>query len=162
MTQESQEWYVAERTRALAMVHLTRRDDLVVSKAVPGIGLEFIVCISKVKGDPSVRQFGVFLRGMKNAVTEAQLDKTLCPTMQSFPRKGQFPYPVCLFHFSMDGDQGYYTWVAEPAVTAEGPRLQMHEASHCQRLDRAALDEIVEKVDRWYDAFFGKIAVKAS
>jgi hypothetical protein len=62
----------------------------------------------------------------------------------------------------MDGDQGYYTWVAEPAVTAEGPRLQMHAAPHCRTLDRPALDEIVENVDRWYDAFFGQIAVKAS
>jgi hypothetical protein len=29
-------------------------------------------------------------------------------------------------------------------------------------LDRAALDEIVSRVDLWYDAFFASIAVKAS
>jgi hypothetical protein len=82
--------------------------------------------------------------------------------MWSFLRRGQFPYPVCLFHFIMDGDQGHYTWVTEPAVTSEGPRLLMHEAANCRTLDKAALDEIVDKVDRWYDAFLNQIAVKPS
>src|SRR5262249_31176399 len=70
--------------------------------------------------------------------------------------------PVCFFHFSMDDDQGHHTWVAEPAVTEDGPRLLMHEAPHCGKLDAAALDEIVAQVDRWYDAFFSQIAVRAS
>ena len=96
------------------------------------------------------------------SVTEGHLDKVLRPAMQSFLRIGPFPYPVCLFHFTMDDDQGYYTWVAEPAVTDAGPRLLMHETPHCRKLDNVALDEIVARVDGWYDAFFGRIAVKAS
>ncbi len=68
---------------------------------------------------------------------------------------------VC-FHFSLDDDKGHYAWVAEPAVTAEGPRLMMHQAAPLPEADQAALDEIVGKVDRWYDAFFGQIAVEAS
>ena len=162
MSETTQAWFVAERARAMAIVHLTRRDDLVVSKAGQGVGLEFIVTIQNKTGEPSVRQFGVFLRGSKNAVTEASLDESLRPEMQSFFRMGQFPYPVCLFHFSMDGDQGYFTWVAEPAILDGGPRLLMHDASHCRKLGKATLDEIVEKVDGWYDAFFRQIAVKAS
>jgi hypothetical protein len=102
------------------------------------------------------------LRRAKSSVTETHLDKVLRPTMQSFLRLGSFPYPVCLFYFTMDDNQGYYTWVAEPAVTADGPRLLMHEAAHCRKLDTAALGEIVAKVDGWYDAFFSQIAVKAS
>ncbi len=162
MSEEKQEWFVAERARVLAMVHLTRRDDLVVAKAGPGVGLEFLVSIARENGGPSARQFGVFLRGTKSPATEAHLDKVLRPAMQAFSRIGQFPYPVCLFHFSMDDDQGHYTWVAEPTVADEGPRLLMHDAPHFRKLDRAALDEIVGKVDRWYDAFFSQIAVKAS
>jgi hypothetical protein len=82
--------------------------------------------------------------------------------MQSLLRVGPFPYPVCLFYFTMDDDQGYYSWVAEPAVEAGQPRLLMHAAPHCRKLDAAALDDIVQKVDHWYDAFFSRIAVKAS
>lgn len=160
--EDRQEWFVGERTLALAMVTLTRRDDLVVMNAPQGVGLKFIVYITKEKGERSVRQFGVFLRGTKSPVTVSHLDKVLRPTMHSFLGIGQFPYPVCLFHFTMDDDKGYYTWVAEPTVTDEGPRLLMHESAHCRRLDRRALDEIVGKVDRWYDAFFSRIAVTAS
>jgi hypothetical protein len=159
MNEDKQEWFIAERARALAMIHLTRRDDMVVMKAAQGIGLDLLISITREKGEASVRQFGVLLRGAKSAVTEGHLERVLRPTMQQI---GPFPYPACLFYFTMDDDQGYYTWVAEPAVTPEGPRLQMHEAPHCRKLDRAALDEIVGKVERWYDAFFSQIAVKAS
>ena len=160
MSQETQEWFVAERARALAMVYLTRRDDLAVVKAGQGIGLEFIVYIRKEDGETSVRQFGVFLRGTKGPVTEAHLDKLLSPRMNTLPK--QFPYPVCLFHFTMDDDQGYYTWVAEPAVEDGKPRLVLHNTPHTKKLDSPALDKIVESVDRWYDAFFAQVAVKAS
>lgn len=162
MSEEKQKWFVAERARALAMIHLTRRDDLIVTKADQGSGLEFIVSITREEGEPSLRRFGVFLRGTKGPLTEARLDAVLRPAMRSLFGMGEFPYPVCLFHFSMDDDKGHYTWVAEPSVTDEGPRLLMHQAPHCRKLDRAALDGIVDKVDRWYDAFFGQIAVEAS
>ena len=162
MSEENQEWFVAERTRALAMVHLTRRDDLKVVKAEPGLGLEFIVAVAKESGVPSLRQFGVALRGTKSPVTVAHLDKVLRPTMQSFARRDAFPFPICLFHFTMDDDKGYYTWVAEPAVADGEARLLRRQAAHCETLDRAALDQIVGQVDRWYDAFFGRITVEAS
>jgi hypothetical protein len=162
MSQQNQQWFVAERARALALVHLTRRDDLVVKKAEEGVGLEFMVYIHKQSGESSVRPFGVFLRVTKSPVIEAQLAKVLQPTMQSFRRVGPFPYPVCLFHFSMDDDQGYYTWVAEPVIAEGQPRLLLHESARCRKLDEAALGEIVAEVDRWYDAFFARIAVKAS
>jgi hypothetical protein len=164
MTRKEQEWFVAERARALALMHLTRRDDLIVTAAGQGVGLDYLVYIAKggQAREGSARQFGVFLRGTKSAVTEEHLDKVLRPTMQGLLRIGPFPYPVCLFHFTMDDDQGYFTWVAEPAVTREGPRLLMRREAHCRKLDRAALDDIVGRVDRWYDAFFESIAVQAS
>jgi hypothetical protein len=162
VSQEKQNWFVAERARALALVSLTRRSDLVVTKAGEGVGLEFLVYLNKEEGEASVRQFGIFLRGTKSPVTGSHAEKVLRPTMQSFLRLGPFPYPVCLFYFTMNDDQGYVTWVAEPAVVAGQPQLLMHDAAHSRKLDGAALDEIVEKVDRWYDAFFAQITVKAS
>lgn len=150
----SQEWFIQERSCALAMIHLTRRDDLAVTNAGPASGLRFLVSITREKGQPSGRQFGVILRGAFGPLTEGKVHASLLA--------GEFPYPVCLFFFTMADDQGYYAWVAEPDVTADGPRLLMHDGPPCRKLDRAALDEIVERVDRWYDAFFSRIAVKAS
>jgi hypothetical protein len=161
MSEKEQEWFVAERTRALAMIHLTRRQDLVVR---PGrdVGLEFLVSISRQEGEPSLRQFGIFLRGTRSAVTEDRLNGQLRPTMASFRGLGQFPFPVCLWHFTMDDDQGYHTWVAEPAVVDGRPRLLRHTEAHCRKLDRATLDELVAQVDRWYDAFFASVSIQAS
>jgi hypothetical protein len=162
MSKNEQEWFIAERSRALALMHLTRRKDLVVTNAGRDVGLEFIVSMARPDGEKTLRQFGVFLRGSKGPVTEEQLDQTLRPTMPSLERIGPFPYPVCLLYFTMDGDQGYYTWVAEPEVADDAPRLSVHGEAHCHKLDRAALDEIVSRVGRWYDAFFGRIVVRAS
>ncbi len=162
MSAETQEWFIAERTKALALVALTRRDDLVVQSAGPGLGLAFIVSITREKGQQSPRQFGVVLRGSKRTLTEPRLDQALLPEIESFLRTGPFPYPVCLFYFTMDDSQGYWTWVAEPAVTEAGPRFLLRETPHGRKLDRTAVDEIVEQVDRWYDDFFGQITVRAS
>src|SRR5438874_73864 len=149
MSASEQEWFVAERARALAMIHLTRRPDLVVTHGGRDVGLEYVVSITREGGEPSLRQFGVFLRGTRSAVTEDQLNKLLRPTLASLQRVGPFPYPVCLWHFTMDDDQGYQTWVAEPAVVDERPRLILHAAAHCRKLDRASLDELVAQVNRW-------------
>jgi hypothetical protein len=162
MSKNEQEWFIAERSRALALMHLTRRKDLAVTNAGQGVGLEFLVSIAKPEGEKSLRQFGVFLRGSKDQVTEEQLNQELRPTMQSLQRLGQFPYPVCLLYFTMDDDQGYFTWVAEPEVVNNAPQLLTQGEAHCRKLDRAALDEVVSRVDRWYDAFFGRIVVRAS
>jgi hypothetical protein len=163
MTRNEQAWFVAERSRAMALMHLTRRDDLIVTEAGRESGPEYVVYLTEGETrERSVRQFGVFLRGTKAVVPEERLDKVLHPVMQNLLRSGPFPYPVCLFHFTMDNDQGHYTWVAEPEVTGDSLQLLMRAAAHCRKLDRAALDEIVSRVDCWYDAFFERIAVKAS
>lgn len=162
MSENQQEWFIAERTRALAMVTLTRRDDLVVRNPGFGIGLQLLVYIIKEPGEQLVRQFGLFLNGTRSATTESQLNQTLLPRMQEILSVGQFPYPVLLFHFTMDDDQGYFTWVAEPAVTGGVPQLLMHDTPHCRKLDRAAMDEIVGKVAEWYSVFFARLSMKAS
>jgi hypothetical protein len=162
MSKNDQEWFIGERSKALALMHLTRRKDLFVMTPGGDVGLEFIVSIAKEDGERSLRQFGVLLRGTKSPVKEEELNETLRPTLQSLQRLGQFPDPVCLLYFTMDDDQGYVTWVAEPKVVDNTPRLLMHGDAHCRKLNRALLDEIVSLVDRWYDAFFARIAVKAS
>jgi len=159
MSENNQKWFITERTRAFALVHLTRRKDLAITEEDRGVGLQFVAYITKADGERLLRQFGVFLRGALEPTTEQRLNKKLHSTMQSLAEIGQYPYPVCLFYFTMRDDQGYYAWVAEPAVEDDQPRLLVHSEAHCRKLDRQALDEIVAQVDRWDDAFFARIAV---
>jgi hypothetical protein len=162
MPDSEQEWFVAERARALLIVYLTRRDDLVLSECAKEKGLNYLVWIKNENESPSVRQFGVFLRASVKAHTLPQLNKILRPQMRSLLRGRNFPYPVCLLYFTMEDNQGYYTWMVEPVLTEDGkPRLQRHSDASCAQLDRAALDKIVSQVNRWYDAFFSTIVITA-
>jgi hypothetical protein len=161
MGEGEQAWFISERTRALGLMHLTRRQDLRIVRGRRNVS-DYLVTVTREEDEPSPRWFEVFLRGSKCATTEGQLNTRLRPAMASLLGLGQFPYPVCLWHFTMDGDQGYFTWVFEPSVVDGTPRLIEHAEAHCRKLDRATLDELVAQVNCWYDAFFATVSVKAS
>ncbi len=144
-------------------MHLSHRMDLVI-KVVKDqdAGLTFMLAILKANEVPSARQFGIVLSGSVGPATEEQIIELLLPAMASFSRVGAFPYPVGLLHFTMEDDQGYFTWLAELDVTEAGPRLLLHSEPHCVKLDCDLLATIVRAENQWYDLFFARIAVKAS
>lgn len=150
---------LADRTRSLAIVLLTERDDLLLRRPGEDLGVDLLVEIGRKRQRP-LRRFGVILRGRWSAVTLPRVNTALTKEMRSLLSTGPHSIPVCILFFVMEGDQGYYTWLVEPVVTAEGrPKLQSHSTPDCKPLDRDALDDIVERVDAWYDAFFAEIAV---
>ena len=151
-----QQRFVAERVRALAVVYLTRRADLIVTEETADVGVDVWVTLNLEKKERH-RKFGVKLRGSWTAVTADHANKTLYPTMQRMRRCGPFPFPVVLFCFTMENNEGWFTWVAEPLVSLSGDfgLVQRGEAA-CRPLNTKAIDEIVEAVDCWYDAFFAK------
>jgi hypothetical protein len=151
-----QQRFVAERVRALAVVYLTRRKDLIVTEETDDVGVDLWVTLN-LEEKVGHRKFGVELRGSWAAATADHLNKTLYPSMQGMLRYGHFPFPVVLFCFTMENNEGWYTWVAEPAVSPSGDfGIVPHDEASCRPLTTKAIDEIVEAVDRWYDAFFAK------
>ncbi|PHM05937.1 hypothetical protein [Nostoc sp. 'Peltigera malacea cyanobiont' DB3992] len=40
-------WYIVRRAESLAVVYLTRRDDLIISQPTPNQGLDFLITITK-------------------------------------------------------------------------------------------------------------------
>jgi hypothetical protein len=151
---ENVEWFIAERVRALAIVLLTRRNDLKILEPPPDVGLNTLVEIMKDQA-PTARRFGVLLRGAKSATDETHANKVLRPSLQGFLRHSRsVPFPVCLFYFTMDDDQGYLTWANEPSLREGKPVLLPHGEAKVRKITRGTVDEIVEKVDRWYDEFF--------
>ncbi len=123
MTKRFREFFMAERARALAVVYLTRRDDLVIRDAQNESGLDFLVDIVR-RDDPLTRSFGILLRAEMAPVTLPHANELLGPSVQRFHRNGHFPYPVCLFLFTMREDHAYVTWLLEPVITAQGkPKL---------------------------------------
>jgi hypothetical protein len=153
---QSQRRFVAERARALALVYLTRRKDLIVHEGAAEAGIDLWVTLN-IESMEGVRKFGVKLSGIWSAVTSGSPDLNLKPTMQRMLRYSPFPFPVVLFFFTMENDEGWYTWVAEPVVAPNGGfQLVQHGEASCRLLTSDAIDQIVDMVGRWYDAFFAR------
>jgi hypothetical protein len=152
--ERQREVFVEKRARALALMLLTRREDLLIEEVKDDIGLNYFVRFH-TEGKEGLREFGVKLQGARAAVTRDDADKVLRPAVQRLGRYGPFPLPVCLFFFTMEGDGAWYTWVAEPIESEDGkPVLRSRDEPDCRPLDQRALKAIIERVDVWYDALF--------
>ncbi len=157
-----QERLVAARARALAIVYLTRRPDVDVHEETKEVGLDLIAFI-KPGGKSGIRQFGVQIKGGWEGVTAAQAKQTLRPSMQRIQRSGPFPFPVLFFYFTMEDNQGWYTWVSEPAISPDGGvELRVQKEAFCQPLDDHAVDEIMARVNGWYDAYYAQVGSLAA
>jgi hypothetical protein len=149
-----QERLGSERARALAIICLTGRPDLVVREEATDIGIDLLVSVHPEDKD-GLRLFGVELRSGWAAKTAESANSGLQPTMKKMLRYGRFPFPVALFLFTMEDNRGWYTWVTEPVTVPDGiVKLQQHGEAHCRPLDERAVDGIVESVNHWYDTFF--------
>src|SRR5437870_5327547 len=109
--------FLRKRVQALAVMYLTRRKDLIVEEASADTGLDLIARFVP-EGKEGTRQFGVALRGVWSSGTQDQIGKLLGRSLREVQRSGPFAFPVSLFFFTMEGNQGWYAWVAEPVVEA--------------------------------------------
>lgn len=151
-------WYIDERAAQLAIVYLTRRDDLMVMHPRSDeTGLDYLVQIQR-KDQQSLRRFGVIVDGihLKDFVEHTNDDafKPLNGTNgETFP-----DIPICALVFVMENDTGFYRWVREPVVTNDGEaRLVYQHNGHFTLLTTEALATIVASVHAWYDAQEGKL-----
>jgi hypothetical protein len=144
-------WFVAERAKALAMVLLTRRNDLEVHDTKTESGLDYTVHIKSEEG-VGTRRFGILMRATMSPVTIEQANSQLKPTMGGLGPLNDVLMPVCVFYFTAKDDRGYYTWAYEPVIEKGQAKLRRHTDADCCPLDNEALDEIVTRVSDWYDA----------
>jgi hypothetical protein len=141
---------IEKRARALALMLLTRREELLIEEVQDDIGLDYIVRFH-TDGKEGLREFGIEVEAAWTAVTKDQADQVLRPALQQRKRYGPFLRPVCLFFFTMENDGAWYTWVAEPLEEGGKPMLRSCDEADCQSLDKRALKVIIERADLWYD-----------
>lgn len=150
---EQEPWYVEHRAESWAIVYLTRRTDLIVTRDA---GLDLLVHIDTGEETPR-RVFGVQIEA------SARRDRLLCKDDAVFPdwleklasRAQSLSFPLCLFVFIMPGNtcDPYYLWLKEPIVGPEGPRLETNIGDpRVQPLDNAAIGHIVNRINDWYEA----------
>ena len=160
--EQRREILIEKRARALAMVLLTRREDLLIEEVQDDLGLDYLVRFH-TEGKEGLREFGIKLSGVWSAATKEHADQVLRPSVQRMKRYGPFPRPVCLFFFTMEDDGAWYTWVAKPLVSEDSKALlRSCDAPDCWPLDRRTLKGILEQVDAWYDALFPSLVANGT
>jgi hypothetical protein len=159
--EQQRELLIEKRARALLIMLLTHRDDLLIEevKANEAVALDYVVRFH-TKGKEGLREFWIEVKGVWPALTKDRADKMLRPSLDQIKRDGPFLRPVCLFLFTMETDAAWYTWVAEPMESQDGrPQLSLCNEPDCRQLDKKALNEIIERVDLWHEAVFPRLVV---
>jgi hypothetical protein len=153
--QTEQPWYIGFRSEALAVVYLTRRDDLIVYRDTKDYDLDVLVSISK-NGEDINRLFGVEIKAVKSTPKIIQNDDIFniegsdINVLQSRFTKCNFP--ICLFFFTLDNDNGYYKWIFEPIIDNEtGNKLKRNVSPEFRKLTNESINNIVDLVNQWYD-----------
>lgn len=141
--------FIDERAEHLAVVYLTRRQDLVIERMTADYGFDILVTILRDKL-PTGRVFGVQVKGRDKAFKDIQ------ELSLSFTGKGtnyfpELPFPVCVFLFTMEDDRGYYRWIRYP-VGESNQVLRSIEQDRWHPLDEHEIGQIVDDVNAWYDA----------
>jgi hypothetical protein len=160
-------WYIVERSEQLAFIYLTRSKKLTVthqSSAFPR--LDFIVNIG---GEDVRKTFEIEVKAVRKPSKKVKIMFTLNELLLIH----QANHPVALFLFVMENDNGYFTWLSEPAVESENPRKLVsnidvsgsaddihrnernvitYDISKMLPLNDETLEMIISQVDRWYDA----------
>lgn len=168
-----QPWFVVERAEALAVIALTRRDDLEVIPT-PRQNYDLLVRINDTRPASEPRFFVVETRGLEQrSRAAARAKEGIFPVEYSPLELSGEGLPVCTFLFLVDQTEGYYRWLHEPTVNHNGlavlrldqeiPRL--HDSLDALRrtinirvdlkftpLDNEAIDMIVMQVAKWYEA----------
>lgn len=147
-------WYIGRRAESLAIVYLTRRDDLIISQPTPNQGLDFLITITK-DGVYTGRLFGVEVKAtdstsnLKKHNDILKLDKKRLSILEKFK---DLPFPVCLFFFILENDQGYSKWILEPKIDGERQvKLHFNEDDDLKKLDDKEIANIISSINSWYD-----------
>src|SRR5262249_42052477 len=148
---EPGEQFRADRGQPRAKIILTRRGDLTVVETKKDTGLDFHVYIER-EDKPMRLVFGVLLRGVPSPVTGDRANKVLEPTMGQFRGMRKFTYPVCLFFFTLREEQAFFSWLAEPVVNGDAPKLVHHQQANCVPLTDQLLGHAIDQIVAWYDA----------
>ncbi|MBD2441019.1 DUF4365 domain-containing protein [Nostoc sp. FACHB-110] len=137
--------FIAERAEYLAVMYLTRRNDLVIERMKSAdYGFDILVTILR-DNLPTGRVFGVEVKAKDTAISNLK-DISQSITQKTTEYLQNVPFPLCLFLLTMEDDQGYYKWLNHVIADSSQVSLQWHS------LDENGIRQIVDDVNAWYNA----------
>lgn len=147
MPADNREWFIRERSEALASLFLTSRKDVHVrSEEGRDNGADLFVELQE-GNSPAPKVFVVQVRGT--------LSSDKAQWMQSAEqlfKAGPSYLPVCVFMINVRDNNAEYAWLAEPQVDEKNSaRLTFFDHGDFHKLDSNAVDQIINRVKQWYD-----------
>ena len=141
--------FIDERAEHLAVMHLTRRQDLGVERMAADYSLDMLVAILQDKRSTG-RVFGVQVKGRDRALKTMQ-ELSLSVSEKEINTAQESPFPVYVFLFTMSNDQGYYRCFRYPQTDSDkASGLVQQDQWHI--LNEDSLEQIINDVNAWYDA----------
>jgi hypothetical protein len=148
---------IEHRTQALTTVFLTGRNNIEVIN-LPNLGELDMLCRIVSPGEEYEMLFGVIGKGTSEVLVSARLAETyLNSRLRGLKAVKTYPFPVLVIIFSMQSDDGYYSWKIEPTVSDSAPGLILNDRFSCERATKTGLDSIIEKVRAWYSAYYEQV-----
>jgi len=147
-------WYIGQRAESLAMMYLTRRNDLVVSRQQEEQNLDFLVTLLK-NGAHTGRLFGVQVKAIVSTPKSTQFDNSveIKLALEQNRLLTELPFPVCLFFFTLGNNQGYYKWILEPVIAGQPNfELLLNQKNELKELNDEEIGNIISAVNSWYDS----------
>jgi hypothetical protein len=148
-------WYISERAEQLAIVYLTRLDELrVVKRTDLHSNLDYLVLI-ETSGHETQPRFGVVVKGLlttlANQADANRIDAHHLTDLELAQYQSDHDIPICLLVFIMEDDRGWYRWLREPIITDERQGiLHDHPIGVLQELNTDVLRRLVTQVTEWY------------
>ncbi len=140
--------FIDERAQQLAIVYLTRSQNVAVEKMKADYGLDVLVTVLRDQL-PTGRVFGVQIKGRDRAFKDVQQEASLTLSQKESYAVQDLPFPVCILIFSMENDKGYYRWLKYPGESSK--RFRSLEQNQWRSLDESPIEQIIEDVNAWYD-----------
>jgi hypothetical protein len=152
--------YIARRADLLAQLILTRRKGvrILTFDDESDAGIDLIAQLPPLAGgghDGTIKSYVcVQVKGTSGALEdEAAAVEYIRKLWKPISEKTYFMAPVVFLLFSMEGDQGYFSWVMEPRVDREeGPSLTRVESPEMTRITRKSIDGMLDEVEKWFKA----------
>lgn len=143
---------VAYRATQLAIVFLTRREDLTVSGCSQAAALDLMVKLTSQKSQEN-RSFAVVTKGFvsEGKGRRSNRPERLYTNQQQLSELINTSLPVCLFTFNMIGDAGSWRWLLEPVADEAGKHLRINHDLTMAPLTNEVINTIVDAINYWYD-----------
>ncbi len=147
MRDNDRDWFIGERSDALASLMLTSRPDLSIrSETKENDGVDLLVGVQDGEAVPTK----LFVVQVKGTISSDPQEWT--EDVKELYQSQSFYIPACVFVINFRDNQAAYAWVAEPEVQVDAVKLSFFERPDFHSLDKAAVDSIVNRVRQWYDA----------